>query len=62
MLLTVVPGAVVQVPPLMRKYQGAGPLVRVRSTERSLFTVAARLADGMVNVVVSNSVPQLLSE
>ena len=50
MPLTVVPVAAVQVPhELRRNHQLLGPPVSVRSTERSPFTVVARVAVGMVN-------------
>ena len=62
MPLMVAPVTAVQEPAPMRKYQGDGPLDMVRSTERSLLTVAVRLAAEMVNVVAAIWSPQLLSE
>ena len=63
MPLTVVPGAAVHVPDeLILNHQLGGPLLSVRSTERSLFVVAERLADPMLNVVVAITLAQALSE
>ena len=54
MPLAVGPGAAVQLPDdLIRNHQLGGPSLRVRSTERSSFTVAVRLAGWMVNVVAA---------
>ena len=49
--MTVVPVAAVQVPhELMRNHQLVGPFASARSTDRSLFTVAAKVGPGdMVN-------------
>ena len=63
MLLTVVPVAAVQVPhqPILN-HQLLSPPVSVKSTERSLLTVAVRVAVGMVKDDDAILVWQPLSE